>query len=136
MKSTTVLRTMVAAAAMVAGAAVGSAQTMLAEIPFAFEAGGAKMNPGSYQVRMIAGGRAILRISDVERRHSALAVPLVTDSVSRPRGSEPILSFQCGEGRCTLAGLWDGSTTSYTFAPWKSAGTQMAMVHLTNASNR
>ena len=37
---------------LLAAAATGSAQSMKAEIPFRFDAGGAHMQPGSYQVRL------------------------------------------------------------------------------------
>src|SRR5690242_19040301 len=68
MKSTACTLTM-AAVAMMAAAVTASAQnTMKAEIPFSFQAGGARMQPGTYRIIAghLGGGSAVVNIRDLD----------------------------------------------------------------------
>lgn len=133
MKLTTT--TIFATAALLAAAATGNAQTMKAEIPFAFETSNARMQPGSYQVVLKYGqsGSPTLQIFNADSKRSIFALP---QSIDRPshtaaNGSDVVLSFECTEGHCVLARLWDGSTTRYSFAtPKPGASTHVATVIL------
>src|SRR6185436_4661030 len=115
MKATTMM--MFATAALLASAATGSAQSMKAEIPFAFHAGDARMQPGTYQVTL-KGNNGIPRLTLYNHDDRRSAVTL-SQSVDRPTrtaaSSNVILTFECTEGRCSLAKLWDGSDAMYNF---------------------
>src|SRR5262245_14186353 len=115
MKRATLTMT-IAAAALLAAAATGSAATLKAEIPFAFDAVNARMQPGSYQVQLYRNSSAtpIVYIYSNDDRRSALALPMVS-SDSKKVG-DPVLSFECTEGHCVLAKLWDGDGNMYKFA--------------------
>jgi hypothetical protein len=127
--------TMFATAALLAAAATGNAQSMKAEIPFKFQAAGANMQPGSYEVavRYAGSGVPTFQIYNSDNRHSILVLPRSVDRPSRvaAKGSDPVLTFECTEGRCTLARVWDGSTSLYTFpTPKPGADTRIATVIL------
>jgi hypothetical protein len=103
----------VAAAAMMAAAAIGSAETLKADIPFAFRAGHSSMQPGSYTVRTSATSMSsvVFRIYDSDTNRSVMTMPVSTQWHD-PTGSEAVLSFQCTEGRCELSGI---RTRGYTY---------------------
>src|SRR4051812_43960622 len=112
--------TMFATAALLAAAATGNAQSMRAEIPFKFQATGANMQPGSYKlaVKYAGSGVPTFQIYNSDNRHGIIALPLSVDRPTRKvaSGSDAVLTFECTEGRCTLARVWDGSMSLYTFA--------------------
>lgn len=133
MKATTTK--MLATAALLAAATTGSAQSMQAEIPFAFQAGETRMQPGSYQVRLRqnSGGIPVLQIYNFDDRKSVTTLPRTVERPTRvaDKGSDVVLTFECTEGRCALARLWDGSESLYTFAtPKPTAATHAASVIL------
>ena len=133
MKRTTTM--MIATAALLAAAATGSAQSMKAEIPFRFDAGGAHMQPGTYQVHLnhTTSGTYILQIFNNDDRRSTFALAQTVERPSRTAagGSDIVLTFQCTDGHCALSRLWDGSTSGYGFATGKAgASTHVAMVIL------
>jgi hypothetical protein len=133
MKLTTTM--MIATAALLAAATTGSAQSLKAEIPFKFEANGARMQPGSYQIRMNhnRSGASTLHILNFDDRRSIFAMPRSVDRPARTaaNGSDAVLSFECTDGRCALARIWDGSTSLYTFAtPKPGAATRLATIVL------
>ena len=96
---------MIAAAALVAAGAA-SAQTMKADIPFAFRASGKVMAPGAYQVVLGATGNSVL----IRRfKHEAvLAMPLTR---AEGKSESAKLVFKCGSGTCALAEIWPGYST-------------------------
>jgi hypothetical protein len=106
--TTWISKTMLAAATLVfAGAA--SAQTLTAEIPFAFRANGALLSPGAYRfvANSTAAGRTIYQVRNVDTRQTVLAP---TYSASDPEKSvaadrKPKIIFRCA-GECSLSGLW------------------------------
>jgi hypothetical protein len=130
MKRTMVTMTF-ATAALLAAAATGSAQSMKAEIPFAFEVAHTRMQPGTYQVGLYrnSGSVPIVRIYNYDDRGGAMALPLVSDD--HATREDPVLSFECTEGHCVLAKLWDGSGNLIQFAtPKAGPATRIATVPL------
>ena len=122
-----------AAAAMLAAAATGSAQTMKAEIPFAFHSGSARMQAGSYSVvlRSGDGGRPMLQIYSLGERRSVIAVAVSTNRPSTSNWSNPVLSFACADGHCALASVRDNMSNVYNFPVGKAGpGTRIATVML------
>jgi hypothetical protein len=133
MKLTTT--TMLATAALLAAAATSHAQSLKAEIPFKFQAVGANMQPGSYEVsiRYAASGAPTFQIYNADNRHSIIALPQSVDRPTRvgAKGSDAVLTFECSDARCTLARVWDGSTSLYSFpTPKPGADTRIATVIL------
>jgi len=126
---------MMATAAFLAVAATGSAQSLKAEIPFAFEAGKARMQPGSYQVRVNrnSGGAPTVQIFNYDDHNSVLVLPRTVDQPSRTAASSSnaVLTFECTDGHCALARIWDGSTSVYAFpTPKPGSTTHIATVML------
>jgi hypothetical protein len=97
---------MIAAAALVAAGAA-SAQTMKADIPFAFRAGGKVMAAGTYQMDFRGtGGTVTIRGLD---RGAVFAKPIThTDGTVEA----PKLVFACGRGTCSLSQAWPGYSGS------------------------
>ena len=109
MKSTWNKLTMTAAALTIA-AAVAGAQTYRAEIPFAFQAGGKVMSPGAYRVEIVSSQRGILKVANWDAHETALLMSNgLADSRKASATEAPVLTFECGIGRCALARFWTGS---------------------------
>ena len=122
-----------AAAAMLAAAATGSAQTMKAEIPFAFHSGSARMQAGAYSVVLSrsAGGREMLQIYSLDEHRSVIAGAISTSRPATPRESKAALSFACAEGHCALASVRDEMSNVYNFPVGKAgSGARIATVLL------
>jgi len=115
-------RLMVAAATLVVAAGVASAETLKADIPFAFRVGGATMSPGTYQVKVANSGTAtsVLSLYSADTRQSAIAVPIATHDVSSAvaNANRPVIAFECAGNRCSLQYVWDGKDrrSAYRFA--------------------
>jgi hypothetical protein len=93
---------MIAAAALVAAGAA-SAQTMKADIPFAFRAGGKAMAAGTYHVDFgNLGGTVVIRGWN---KSGVMALPTARKEAAE---STPKLVFQCGRGTCSLLQIWPG----------------------------
>ena len=96
MKSLTTKLMIAAAALFAAGAA--SAQTMTADIPFAFQAGGKLMAAGTYRVNLRGpSGMVILRDTGFK---SVVMARYITH-IDR-KGDTAKLVFVCGRGPCSL----------------------------------
>jgi hypothetical protein len=128
----TALRLTIAAAATLAAASTASAQKLTAEIPFAFEVSGVRMQPGSYSVSFTSPGSAtrVLRIYNESDRRAVVAVPQSASTPLWAEAKKPALTFACADGRCTLAGMRDASATSYRFAMPKGGEMHMATILL------
>jgi hypothetical protein len=86
------------------GAAPGRGQTLIANIPFAFQTSNAEMPPGEYSVRRLQLGSPaiVLDNRDVHKSDIILTLPLSgVSSNTRPR-----MIFQCSENHCALAEIW------------------------------
>jgi hypothetical protein len=123
---------MILAAAAVAAVTTVSAQNMKAEIPFPFQAVGARMQPGTYSLRFSnSGAAAVLSIYNEDTRKSILALPRVATSPARPTYVNPVLTFACTDNHCVLSSLKNEQSTVYTFPGGKtSPGTRMATIAL------
>jgi len=121
-----------AAAALLAAAATLSAETLKAEIPFRFDAMKAPMQPGAYSLSVSYGssGHATIRFLSLDDRRSVMTIPMtVSQSHTGKSEGNPVLTFQCTDGRCQLAKIWDGNTNLYTFATSRpDANTRLASV--------
>jgi hypothetical protein len=128
----TAYRVMILAAAAVAAVTTVSAQNMKAEIPFPFQAVGARMQPGSYSIQFTnTGSTAVLSIYNQDTRKGILALPRVANSPTRPAYVNPVLTFACTDGHCVLSSLRNDQSTVYSFAGGKtSPGTRMATIAL------
>jgi|SwirhirootsSR2_FD_contig_61_1739700_length_496_multi_3_in_0_out_0_1 hypothetical protein len=105
-------RMMIAAATVVVAGGVASAQGMKAEIPFTFRAGNKVMAAGTYQVTRlsrISGGPAF-RIANYDAGVAIIALPYMAADASKSwlTTGDPLLAFECTDGRCALTGLWAG----------------------------
>jgi hypothetical protein len=119
-------RIMIAAAALVAAASVASAQTMEANIPFAFRADGKVLAAGTYRVDMVrtGSGNVVVAIRGLKKDQQVL-------STSQPDGEaketwkstgKAILSFRCGVSRCALTEIWTGGDSLQYRLPTPSLG--------------
>ena len=102
MTSLTMKLTIAAAALFAAGAV--SAQTMTADIPFAFQAGGKVMAAGTYRVDL-RGPAGIVLIHDQRWKNVVLATPIT--HIDRQENTAKLV-FVCGRGPCTLVQVWPG----------------------------
>ena len=106
MKSLT-SKLMITAAAVVVATSVASAQSLKADIPFAFRAGGKVMAPGSYRVTT-AGSTHYVILSNYEAKDSVIAMPTALGDAPK-KASDPVITFECGSGPCELVRLWTAS---------------------------
>ncbi|SPF40789.1 conserved exported hypothetical protein [Candidatus Sulfopaludibacter sp. SbA4] len=128
-------RLMVAAATLVAAAGAASAQTMKAEIPFTFRANGKVMTAGTYEVTL-SHGMPLLYLRSNDGNHAAIVAAQAPHDAPKPwrAAGGPVLSFECGNSLCSLAGVWSGGDKpAYNFAKpklGKDEPTRMALVAL------
>ena len=108
---TSTSRLMIAAAALAAAAGGASAQSLKAEIPFAFQASAARMSSGTYVVTTASSfGRQYVVIRNADTGAAAmLAQYIETRAPSAASWAEPAkLSFECARRACVLRELWKG----------------------------
>ena len=139
MKSTTT-KLMFATAVVALTTGVASAQALKAEIPFAFRAGDAVMSPGTYTVRPVEGTAPMLHMRNEDNNKSILLMPGPAASPAKEikAKGDPVLTFLCGPGKCTLTGLWTGGDRVITFpsrGPGKTEGA-VAMIRLARVTTR
>jgi len=104
--------TMIAAAAMLVATSAASAQTLTAEIPFAFDSGIGHMQAGSYRVTVsTSGGANTVAMYNLDSRQTTLAVAQAREGNSR--GADPKLVFRCVGGSCSLQDIWTGNGAAY-----------------------
>jgi len=128
----TAFRVMIAAAAAMAAVATASAQGMKAEIPFPFQAAGARMQPGTYWVTLNRGTAGVaIHISNLDTRKSVMSMSRVTSAPLTARESKPVLTFTCSDTHCALSSLRDESSNVYGVSMGKNApGARIATVFL------
>jgi hypothetical protein len=122
-----------AAVTLTVAAGCSWAEGLKAEIPFAFKAGNAVMQPGTYRILEKGNGARYIQLVNGETRHSVLLVPAnLADPPKDWRGTEqPKLAFLCGDGRCSLQQVWYGEGPAYRFhmpAFGKDTKTQIAVI--------
>lgn len=105
-------RMMIAAATVAAAAGVASAQGMKAEIPFTFRAGNQVMSAGTYEITRLSrqSGGPAFRIASYDAHLAIIALPYAAADASKSwlTSGDPLLAFECTDGRCALTGLWTG----------------------------
>jgi hypothetical protein len=131
MKLTTLTLTF-AAVAMMAAAGKASAQNLRAEIPFSFQAAGARMHPGAYSVKLtLAGSGTIVQIMNQDEGRSVLTLPRSVSTPWNATRTAVVLSFACTNGNCELSSLRNDNGAVYTFTTGKkSPETRIATVVL------
>jgi hypothetical protein len=123
----------IAAAALTVAAATASAQSLKAEVPFAFQSGATRMQPGSYNVRVIpmAGGQGAVRLQNVDNRTSYIKMPsyLGDTPATWQAAGHAVIEFACSDGNCALARIWTGDGTTMSFAvPKAKNGERVASI--------
>jgi hypothetical protein len=123
MKSMTT-KLMLTAAALAIATAVAPAQTFKAEIPFAFQAGGKTMAAGTYVVHARSNQTKTVIFANYDAKQSAILMsgPMTDPSKAWTAKGNPMLSFECGVGRCALARLWTGSDEPAMTFPHRGPG--------------
>jgi hypothetical protein len=109
-----------AVAALAVAAGTVSAQTMKAEIPFAFRVGKQVMQPGEYRVtvKYTNSGSQLLYVATREGDHTVLLAPAYRKDAPKDwtAAGLPKLSFACGEGPCTINRVWTGDGDALNFS--------------------
>jgi len=114
----TALNFTVFAAAMLASASILPAQTMKAEIPFSFEASGARMQAGTYAVQIdrTVGGQSTVRLLNWDTHRSVVALPY-SEPARQPVSSTATLTFLCVDSQCALQQVRDSQSNVLRFHP-------------------
>jgi hypothetical protein len=108
-----------AVAALALAAGTVSAQTMKAEIPFAFRVGKQVMQPGEYRVRLARNSSStpVLSLANFDAGRTVLL--MATNRIQVPMEGKmaglPKLSFACGEGPCSITGISMGQGYTFNF---------------------
>lgn len=131
--------TMFAAAALTATAASVNAQTLNAEIPFAFQAGSTGMSAGSYDVAVLnSSGGQLLRVTNRDTHKSAILIHYAGDPLKAWRAEgKPKLGFECVENHCALRQVWVGYGPSMKLPspkPGSEQAVQLTEIRMTRAS--
>jgi hypothetical protein len=115
MKSS-LMRTMIAVAAVAVAAGTVSAQTLTAKIPMSFRVGEANMAAGNYQIRVATGnsGSSVFYLYNTATQAGTMALPGGSGDAPKAwlKDGSPRMSFACAGGHCTLIELWNGEGVS------------------------
>src|SRR4051812_11454642 len=100
-------QTLVMTAALAALAVGASAQSMNAEIPFTFRAGGAVLAAGSYQVHAgsSANGSTVVRLINRDTKRSVMLAQAYRSDAPKASNGQPKLWFACAGPSCVLTTL-------------------------------
>lgn len=105
-------RMIIAAATVAVAADVASAQGLKAEIPFTFRAGNKVMAAGTYEVTRLSriSGSPAFRIVNNDAGVAIIAIPYMEENARKSwlTTGNPLLAFECTDGRCALTALWAG----------------------------
>jgi hypothetical protein len=108
-----------AAAALMLAVGTASAQSMKAEIPFAFRVGNQLMQPGEYHFRLLPSysGAVVWRLTSDDSNSVRLAVPFARADASKEwlAAGAAKLSFNCADSSCSLNRIWSGEGDAYVF---------------------
>jgi hypothetical protein len=108
MKTTTTKLT-IAAAFLALATGFASAQTVKADIPFAFRAGGKMMPAGEYTLQTTSSTVPVLALRNYEARQAVALVPSGQADSPKAAGGEAVITFECGASRCSLVEIWTGN---------------------------
>ena len=119
----TAMNMTLAVAALALAAGTVSAQTMKAEIPFAFRVGKQVMQPGEYRVRLVSNSSSspIVSLANFGADRTVLLMATNRSEVSKEWRAAGLakLSFTCGEGPCTITGIWMGQGSAFNFPAFR-----------------
>src|SRR5437763_15428597 len=102
-------KSLVMTAALAALAVGASAQSMKAEIPFPFRAGGAVLPAGSYRINLGTDGRPVVGVESLDTRKAVMVVTHYRSDVPRDvAAGAPKLWFACTAANCVLTRVWNG----------------------------
>ena len=102
---------MIAAAALAAVAGSASAQTLKADIPFTFHAGGALLSPGTYQVKMNStNGAPIFILQNADTGKASMVGEYASGDAPKAwtANGAARLAFECAGSRCVLRSVYQG----------------------------
>ncbi len=105
------------AVAALALAGVASAQSLRADIPFAFQVGDKLMAPGPYLVYVNnSSGTELFRLYNVEEKQGALTLADFKQDPAKEwkADGKPRLAFECAS-RCALSEIWTGSGSQISY---------------------
>ena len=127
----TMTNLMIAAAFVAAAANVASAQTLKANIPFAFRAGDKVMAPGSYHIT-VRIQRNVVTLNNDEAGESALVMagPATDPAKSWSASGSAVLAFECAGSRCSLAQIYTGGAQSTTIPHPRLSGGEQATLRV------
>ena len=129
MKSMT-MKLMISAASLAIVGSVASAQTLRAEIPFAFRAGDKVMAPGTYYVKA-SDTRQYVVLANYETKDAAVVMAGTRSTPSRnwAAAGEARMAFECDPARCELSRIWTGpGEDALTFRRHGSSAAERATV--------
>jgi hypothetical protein len=130
----------ITAAVLVLAGGTASAQTLNAQIPFAFTAGGKVMRRGAYEVQ-VKNANSLVILSNFQAREGAMLLPSNrSDAGSEWRAKgDPVLVFECGIGPCALIRLWTGGGNPALSVPHGSLGREehasLTLIPMTRAAD-
>jgi hypothetical protein len=106
---------MIAAAALISAAGMASAQSMEANVPFAFRVGNKVMAAGTYRVEVAHGtaGQTVLVRSAQKQNAFVIAYPDGDVKASWQNDGLARLTFTCGVSRCALTNVWTATGPLY-----------------------
>jgi hypothetical protein len=100
---------MMAAAAMAVVAGSASAQTLKADVPFAFRTAADRLEAGSYHLRVASNGIVYLRNEDTHKITLArVARPMDLTKEWKNTPDAPRLAFECAGSDCALLAIYAG----------------------------
>src|SRR5882724_6413699 len=106
-------KTLVMTAALAVLAVGASAQSMTAEIPFTFRAGGAVLAAGSYRIHVdrTSNNSSVIRLSNSDTKKGVMVMPRYRRDVAKSwaAAGAPKLAFECTGSNCALTTVWNGS---------------------------
>ena len=114
-------------------ASVASAQALKAEIPFAFQAGGKTMAPGSYRIDYASSLQQVIRLDNQDARSAVLVLPESRQDAPKAwaASGKPMASFACNDAGCELAQLWTASgRPAYTFKSHRPKNEETRMAYI------
>lgn len=127
-------KSMMVAVAALAVAGTASAQTLRADIPYAFRVGEKLMQPGVYEISALMKNVPVYRFMNINLRDSAVAPANVAHDPARAwkADSKPRVAFECGASECSVSEVWDGQPGSYAHrfpsARSRSESTRIAVI--------
>jgi len=123
---------MITMAALAALAGTAAAQTYKAQLPTAFRAGSAMMEPGSYEFTVLNGSQIQVRNAQTRNTVLLLTIPGHDAPMAWQKIGTPMLSLTCAGRTCSLTRLWNArGISTYEFPAVKlPAGERVAMVTL------